>query len=86
MTTIKFTTRTLELLQIFLENENCMINPETVRKLKLLHELTLQNGSFEDLVKVNFIVEKFDKTETLSHRDLKQANEIYKKLNILKRL
>lgn len=87
-TTNKFTsrwpgTRTLELLLIFSEHETCMINPETVRKLKLLHELALQSGSFEDLVKVNFIIEKFDKNETLSHRDLRQANKIYKKLKRL---
>ena len=57
-----------------------MINPETVRKLKLLHEITLQKGSFSDLVKVNKIIEDFEKNQTLTREEAVQANKIYKQL------
>jgi len=59
-----------------------MVNPTTVTKLRLLHELTLQKGSFEDLVIVNKIVASFEAYETLTVIEKVKANKIYRKLKL----
>lgn len=61
-----------------------MINPETVRKLKLLQSLIEHHGGEWDNMEFKTIINSFESNGTLTRSEAVSANKLYKKLKNIK--